>query len=159
MEGIHEKLGPLFPYGPQHAKIVDTRLGLVRRLAVPLLVVLLENGDRGVRHVDYGECAVPVHIRHGDVERVAVVPDQVLEGVGGEGSAFRKETLLRLKIGGISDVFGRRQEKAFDDGSLEEVLVDVEGDEVQNTVIGVFDNSGHQNGLGLRGRERGDVAI
>ena len=100
-----------------------------------------------------------MNIRHGDVERVAVVPNQVLEGVGGEGSAFRKETLLRLKIGGISDVFGRRQEEAFDDGSLEEVLVDVEGDEVKNTVIGVFDNSGHQDGLGLRRREKEDVAI
>ena len=138
---------------------MDARLGLIRRLAVPLLVVLLEHGDRGVRHVDYGECAVPVNIRHGDVERVAVVPNQVLEGVGGEGSAFRKETMLRLKIGGISDVFGRRQEEAFDDGSLEEVLVDVEGDEVKNTVIGVFDNSGHQDGLGLRRREKEDVAI
>lgn len=138
---------------------MDARLGLVRRLAVPLLVVLLENGDRGVRHVDYGECTVPVHIRHGDVQRVAVVPDQVLEGVGGEGSALRKETLLRLKIGRISDIFRRRQEEAFDYGSLEEVFVDVERDEVKNTVIGVFDDSGHQNGLGLRRRENGDVGI
>lgn len=138
---------------------MDARLGLVRRLAVPLLVVLLENGDRGVRHVDYGECTVPVHIRHDDVQRVAVVPDQVLEGVGGEGSALRKETLLRLKIGRISDIFRRRQEEAFDYGSLEEVFVDVERDEVKNTVIGVFDDSGHQNGLGLRRRENGDVGI